>query len=349
MGCVDCYNGCVDDKSTFDKCVQYTGADITELGICTGDTLKALDTAIVTKLLSITNGTSITLDSLNTGCTFFSGILGTQAKNVTNVIQALVTGECTIKTLVDALSTKVNTPYTFNAACLTGLSATPSVNDIIQATINLACQANTIANAIKADYVKSSQLNSLIATYIASQTTPGSNQYNARMVPGVIYPYTGSLSNFDSTGAGLANFNFSKVYICNGQNGTDDLRGRSAVGANYGVPGSTLAAAVDPAQPQNAGYTIPLKGVIGAYTNTLDIPNMPTHYHDIMDPGHYHNIVGLNKNGADGNNVIGSEAGTKTKATTTSYTGIVIQGAGGNQPHNNTQPSYGVIFITFIP
>ena len=56
MSCVGCYNGC--GTPTPDKCVKYTGVDITFLGsttpdICTNDPLYKVEQVLITKIQSI--------------------------------------------------------------------------------------------------------------------------------------------------------------------------------------------------------------------------------------------------------------------------------------------------------
>ena len=344
MPCTDCYNGCVDQ--TFDKCVKYTGPAIPALNICTGDFLTTVENAIITQLLALSDASGITISALNTGCSFFSGILGTSSPTVLNVINALVQGECTLNTLITTLTAQVNPSYAFNTSCLTGLPTNPGLDDIVQATINLACAANTAAAAIAADYVKASQLNSLIAAYLSGQTV---TQYNTRAIPYVAYPYTGPLTNFDSSGAGLASAGFTKMYICNGNNGTVDMRGRAFIGANVGIPGGSLDAAVDPTLAANAGYSISIGTKLGAFTNTLVSTNMPAHSHPVTDPGHSHpvQLQPVNSNGS-GRQVMSNTPGTVYN-TGTSTTGITIGNTGGSQPHDNTQPSIGGVYIVYLP
>ena len=60
MSCKDCFNGCV--ETTSDKCVKYTGPDVPELGIETGDSLAVVEAAIIENLISVLDGTGIILD-----------------------------------------------------------------------------------------------------------------------------------------------------------------------------------------------------------------------------------------------------------------------------------------------
>src|SRR6478736_1294150 len=117
--CKDCFNGCPDDK-IFDKCVRYTGADIDELDICNGNTFDEILDKVVTRILSYSDGSGIS-PTVDTSCSFFSGIIGTQTKTLNNILQSLITGECSLKTSITNLENKATPPYSFDTGCLTVL------------------------------------------------------------------------------------------------------------------------------------------------------------------------------------------------------------------------------------
>jgi hypothetical protein len=185
------------------------------------------------------------------------------------------------------------------------------------------------------------------------------------MVPFVAYEYYGSLDNFDGTGAGIPGNGFYKVYLCNGLNGTPDKRGRVAVGAIVDVPpiGIGLDPAVNPSNPANPNYA--LLDTDGSNSVVLVTPQLPAHSHtssastsvSITDPGHAHFVNYLNKNGGDGNNVLGSEAGSNNRATTSATTGISatattivqVDSTGSGEGHANIQPVIAAYYIMYIP
>ena len=135
-------------------------------------------------------------------------------------------------------------------------------------------ELSALALDVETNYVKKSELCTLVAACIPA---PGVTQYKNRMVPYAVVEYYGSLANFDLTGAGIPANGFEDIYLCNGQNGTPDKRGRIPVGAIQGVPGGALNPAVDPAIAGNPNYA--LNGTAGANTVTLNSTQIPAHTH----------------------------------------------------------------------
>lgn len=367
MSCVNCFDGCGTPIS--DECVKYTGPSIPLLGIETGDPLSKLEAEIVEKLAEFAQGEGIVLSSIDLKCTFIEDILGScKDKTLINLIQALIDANCTLKQLLDALAEKVNPSYTFNVSCLTGLPADPTRDDILQALINNYCATKATVDIIFGDYVKATDLDTLIAMYLAGAS--GSVQNYTKMVPYVAYEYYGSLANFDGAGKGLAASGFDKVYLCNGQNGTPDKRGRVAVSVTTVPGGGAFDPAVDPTIPANAGTNYVLNQKFGSSYITLNINQMPAHTHTatVSETPHKHyisNDSGLNsaltgsnyaqKQAALGNNSSYDLRGTSSTAniglTSGSTTGVTVSNAsaGLNQSHDNRQPSIAAYYIMYIP
>jgi len=347
MSCDSCFNGC--GTPTPDACVIYTGLDSPLLGIKTGDPLSKLEAEIISKLTDYATGVGITLPDIDLNCQYIKDLLGCEDKTLANLVQVLVDASCNLKTLVDALSAKVNAPFSFSTSCLTGLTPTSSRDAILQAVINKVCSMSTTLDTVSSDYVKASDFNSLVAQYIAG-SSPTTAQQNAKMVPMVAYEYYGPLSNFDNSGKGLSSAGFEKVYLCNGSNGTPDKRGRVAVGAVQGVPGGALDPAVDPTIPANAGIGYSLGQKFGAAFVTLTSNEIPAHTHAITDPGHVHAVT-YGQDKASGNNNGGYQqiSDSLSKNTKPAFTGIVIGSTGGGQQHENRQPSIAANFIMYIP
>lgn len=355
MSCVGCYNGC--GTPTPDKCVKYTGVDITFLGsttpdICTNDPLYKVEQVLITKIQSILNATGINPNTV-LGCDFLTTLLNGADITASKLFKIYAQAICELKGDVEALEAIVNTSVVFNTGCLTGLSTNPTRDQILQAVLNKVCTDSTRITTIESDYVKATQLNTLIAQYLSNQS--GSVQQNTKMVPYVAYEYYGPLSNFDSQGVGLTSAGYSKVYICNGSNGTPDKRGRVAVGAIQGVPGGALDPAVDPSLPANTGMNYALKQKFGATTITLNETQIPAHVHGVTDNGHSHNLKSSHTSTgvivySDPRMSLGDANGTVASASITdTKTGITINSTGGSQPHDNRQPSIAAYYIMFIP
>jgi microcystin-dependent protein len=346
MPCKDCFNKC-GGLFTTDQCSEYTGPSIPLLGICTGDRISDVNAIIIEKLIAALDGTGIVLSDLTIECTFLKDILGTKDKTLANLIQVLFDAGCSLKTLLDQAIAAVGAPISFQTDCLT-LPANPTKDQILQAAVTKLCAVAADVAAIKADYVKASQLNNLIQLYLTNNS--GSTvQYYLTLPPYVAMPYFGDLSNFDNTGKGLDSKGFKNIYLCNGNNGAPDLRGFGLVGAVSGVPGVTLDPLVDPAQPDNGPNTnYALLDKFGKPFVKLSVNEIPSHSHPVVDPGHDHNLPsGIQFQGT----VSGGEGGTNDKQVPTnqktgkSTTGITIGSTGGGQSHENRQPSKACHFI----
>ena len=114
--------------------------------------------------------------------------------------------------------------------------------------------------------------------------------------------------------------------LCDGNNGTPDLRDRFILGAGHTyLPGNT-----------------------GGETEiTLTVDQMPSHTHDIQDPGHSH-ITSEMKNSSTDSDDSSLPVYKRTapgKWTSQEKTGISILPKGGNQPHENRPPYYALCFI----
>lgn len=339
MPCTDCFRNC--DPIISDRCVQYTGPTIACLDICAGDTLYMVEAQIAEKLCAAMDGTGIDLSDVDITCEFLTDILGDEDPTLFNLMQMLVTASCTLKELIDLINDQINAPFVFDTACLTGTLTTR--DEIIQAVITKLCSIDARLTLVESDYVKASDLCTLVQACI---TTP-SSQYNLRMVPYVVYPYVGPLYNFDNTGAGISALNFDKVYLCNGLNNTQDWRGRSAIGAINNVPGGAFDPQIDPSISGNVNYTLNQK--VGTPNVTLSLTQIPAHTHAVNDPGHRHSSAfsqQMRPCGSACTPNIEPGSGINTSVATT---GITIGSAGSSQPHTNLQPSIAVYYIIYIP
>jgi hypothetical protein len=155
------------------------------------------------------------------------------------------------------------------------------------------------------------------AKWLESQTrTIGEVQWLSKHAAGL----------YDASGKGWVDLAGAGWALCNGQNGTADLRERFVVGLSPAVS--------DYSAPGNVG---------GSATVTLGINEMPVHSHGMQPAGqHSHRTP---TRGGDGNNQIGrrgdanGDDGNVSTAAAGSHTHAIDE-AGGGLPHENRPPFY---------
>jgi microcystin-dependent protein len=371
--CSNCYNGCA--ETTSDQCVRYTGVDVPVLGIQTGDSLSYVEQALITFLVSTLDGTGIklTIDSEIICEIVNKNLIECEDLTLPNVIQALIKAICELDVRLTALEADFAAlEGAYDVDCLEDVTSSSGTHDILQAAINKLCgleiELDALALDVDTNYVKLADLNSLIASYLASVGT--STKYFNRMVPYAVVEYYGPIAgNFDLSGAGLGDW--EKIYLCNGNNGTPDKRGRVPVGATTGMGGGPLNPAVDPAVSGNPAYA--LLGTAGANTVTLAATQIPAHSHSatntvvvtnhthfttLDDPqvaltsstpiaqiATYGNNTSYSLSGAIGTADVGVTSPNKSDVTVST----VIGSTGGGLPHPNVQPGLGCYYIMYIP
>jgi microcystin-dependent protein len=362
MSCSNCYNGCTEIVS--DKCVKYTGIDVPILGITNGDTLLHVEQTLINFLVPMLNGTGIIPDISNSIiCEVVSKYLPTCSTctgfTLKDILIALIKAACDLQEQIVDLQEQIDeieSPYT--TSCLSGVTSSSNTHDVLQAVINKLCQVDSNLTALALDvstnYVQISDLDTLIQSYIDSS---GQNTLiKNRMVPFAVAPYFGPITFFDGSGAGVGSWD--RIFLCNGNNGTPDLRGRTLVGVTDGTMlGGTMSNVVDPGIPGNPSYSIGTNS--GTNQVTLDVTQIPNHTHVITnvttvnDPGHSHEFEGVTNSSGSGTGSRKSVPFTRT--TTTNLTGITVDVSssasfeGGGLPHSNIQPSIGCRYIIYIP
>lgn len=360
MGCSNCFNGCGDTIS--DQCVKYTGIDIPGLGISVGDPLLVVENQIISKILELITGAGI-IPIINAEdlCSLVSSYLPVSGEiNLNQVISALFNSICVLDTRVTNVEGELNTlNANYVIECLSGVSIDSGTHDILQATINKLCEVDNSLELLEADleanYVLISEIDSYIAAYLAG--IPSSSLYNSKMIPYVAVPYFGTLSGiFDITGAGIGDW--EKIYLCNGQNSTPDLRGRVLVGTTT-MGNTPFSAAVDPAIVGNPTYSI--NTTVGANQAFLtDAAQLPPHIHSanivITDPGHLHSYTlrnatqSVNGEGSNDGDIMTQPFSANTTSSQTGISAVVTVGStGASEGHNNIQPVHAVNFIIYIP
>ena len=378
MSCSNCFNGCAEIVS--DQCVRYTGIDIPVLGIKNGDSLSYIEQSLITFLTSTLDGSGIKPDISQTIiCNLVQQYLPTCGDlTVVDYLTALIKAACDLQLQVNANSLSITTinsqlailngPYTIGD-CITGVTSTSGTHAILQAVIDALC---AFILDVETNYVQLADLDALIQDYLDSIAP--SNQYNSRMVPYSILPYYGSSDNFDGTGAGLASLGFDKIYLCNGANGTPDLRGRVIVTAINGMKGGGLSPVVDPLIDPTFNPNYSKATTTGANSIQLNQSQIPSHTHSAVavvtpDP-HDHFVFNtdilMSASGVSSTNYTArglntaanvdyQATGTATVPTlgktssTTLGVGVTNSATGGGGFHDNKQPVLACYHIMYIP
>lgn len=375
MACSNCFNGCTEIIS--DQCVKYTGNNIEALNIENGDTLSEVNLKITNFILSLSTGEGI-IPVINPSdlCALVSGFLpGTGDITLNDVLSALIRSVCSLKasvTNIESALDTLNADYTIG--CLSGVTSSSDTHDILQAAINKLCATDAALTAfildVTTNYVQLANLNQLIQDYL--DTIAPSNLQKNKMVPYVAYEYYGPITSFDITGAGSGEW--IDIYLCNGNNGTPDKRGRVAVGVTTGMGGGAMSSVVNPATPGNPNYT--LFGTNGSNTVTLTLGQIPSHTHtatavSTADP-HRHLIAKVGNQDGDltATGTLDTEwegspdrfsyrlkktageptVGQTSSTTVTVNTSVTVDPVGGSSPaHANVQPGIGAYYIMYIP
>lgn len=372
MSCSNCFNGCAEIVS--DQCVRYTGVDVAILGIKNGDSLSYVEQALIEFLTSTLDGTGINL-TINPAiiCDIVSkNLVACEDLTLPNVISAIIKAVCELDTRLTTLEgdfAALEGSYTIG--CLTGVDSNSGTHAILQAVITKLCAHIVDFDAfvldVETNYVKKSELCALVA---ACTPPSPSTSYKDKMVPFTVVEYYGTITgNFDVSGAGIGAWD--KIYLCNGNNGTPDKRGRVGVGVTTGMGGGPFNPDVDPAVAGNPSYT--LLGTAGANTITLTTGQIPAHTHTatnvLTDPGHTHfttlsggqvtitSTTPIAQTATYGGNTSYSLAGAvgtpDIGVTNSNTTGITVattnSSTGGGLAHSNVQPGLGCYYIMYIP
>jgi hypothetical protein len=379
--CSNCYNGCTEIVS--DRCVKYTGIDVPVLGIQTGDSLSFVEQALITFLTSTLDGTGVKIDLGDTViCNLVNQYLPTcKDLSIVDISKALIEAACDLQAQVDAIDADLailNADYSIG--CLTGVTSSSDTHAIVQAVINKLCQVQVDLTAltleVRNQYVPITSspghpgVNDYIAAYLAGAS--GSAKYYNRMIPYAVVEYYGPIAgNFDATGAGIATGPWEKIYLCNGQNGTPDKRGRVGVGTTDGsMLGLTLPSSTNPgSSPFNPTYT--LGGTGGTSNQTvLSVLQIPSHTHTavVNQTAHTHDFntsslysttdsppnVNINYLAGDSTNSSLDNANTvinNQQYITSTLIDINISNlqTGGNGAHSNVQVGLGCYYIQYRP
>jgi microcystin-dependent protein len=348
------------------NCVRYEGPPVPLLKICTGDTITETQQAIIEKLIDLTNGVGINLEAVTLkNCQFLLSKFPAGNKTLQSLFQLLIDSSCLLKSEIDDLRKLIadsGDNISFDLKCIVLPSGKPDSTKVIQALINTLCLlsqkvTDIIQNAGNTTII-SATINQALAGLIS---TPGNNglkkttaasgrvsySITAVVPPGAMLPYSGSLSHFDGSGKGLPGTVMEGWYLCNGNNGTFDMRGFIPVGIIQGAGGQALDATVDPVSNSDVTMNYVMGQSGGKARVALDITQMPSHSHPLNDPGHAHEYNYPNQDSFSGKKFDASTHNNpSSRGTSLAYTGITIGAAGGGFPHENRMPYKACAFIT---
>ncbi|WP_044203850.1 hypothetical protein [Flammeovirga sp. OC4] len=164
------------------------------------------------------------------------------------------------------------------------------------------------------------------------------------LLPGMIVDFFGPLTNFDGTGLGIGDY--IGYALCNGQNGTPDLRGRVTVGlGNSSDPNGNSEANL------SEYFEVGNQGGTRNVTLTGDQSGIQSHQHSITDKSHNHvngdfnklmTADGLSTSGGDTNNDPTEPNLVRCGTIQSSYTGITetnnVNAKDALESHENRQP-----------
>lgn len=388
MSCSNCYNGCTEIVS--DRCVKYTGPDIALLGIKKGDSLSYVEQALIGFLTSAMDGSGIipVIDSQIICELVSTNLPDCKDISLNDVLSALIKSVCSLQDQILDLSETVNTINgPFEVGCLTETDGESGIHNVLQDVVTFLCNLNTsfseLVASLPSTYVLQTNLNNQIANYLSS--IGYGTSVRDKMAPYTAVEYYGPLSNFDASGAGLnltgsGGLDWTKVYLCNGDNGTPDKRGRVGVGATTMGGSVPMDAAVLPGG-NNPTYTVdsPVKSTTqGSNTITLDVTQIPSHNHSASatasQAAHEHYTYNIDSGGTSSDNVsstnyanqgalLDGNLSYQTKGSTTVPTlgktntitpavtvnSVTVNAAGGGLAHMNIQPSRACYYIIYLP
>ena len=348
------------------NCIRYEGPPVPLLNICPGDTITETQQAIITKLLELAEGAGINLEAVNLkNCRYLLDKHPAGKKTLHSLFQLLVDASCLLKQDLDQLRKIIadsGTNISFDLGCIEPIPGKSDANKVIQALINTVCKlsqkvTDIIQNAGNTTIITTSinqALSGLISTPghngLTKTTTPaGQVTYSitALVPPGTMLPYGGSLANFDSSGKGLPGTVMEGWFLCNGNNGTIDMRGFVPVGIIQGAGGQALDGIVDPVKNQDVTMNYTMGQAGGKARVTLEVSQMPNHSHLVSDPGHSHSYDYPKGDRFRGDKFDAAKANDYySKTTSKATTGITISAAGGGGPHENRMPFRACAFIT---
>lgn len=362
-----------------DRKVKYTGPDFPTLGICTGDRLHELETIILQKLVDYSTAKGITIEGLDfDDCDILQDFIKCCAIDNTliGLIQGILNTFCTIDAKFGPIQDQIDkiiqdTTYVIDPGCLT--VSNTRIDNVLNKLIAEFCKFwnqmklifgpdldspvlnNVLTDKITTDVINAvfGNLKSCAPTDIV-KTGSGINTiltFKGQVPIGTILFGIWPVGYFDNSGLGLEANGMCGWAICNGANGTLDMRGFTAAMATN-IPGpAPLHPQVDPVLNNDADWGTSIGDVRG-YPKWALRPiqcAVPVHKHGIVDKKHSHTVLGIYHNNVrpgNGNtdDLPKDNPGQGSYITDEKFTGITeTMDAGGTgtaqQAHENRQPT----------
>lgn len=240
-GCNDNFknNSCTDVVSS--DCVKWVGKKYTDFDICVNDSLTEVTTFILDKIKGFLIGKGILLPDLTfEDCLYLEDLLGTDEKNLINVLKTYKKAICDIDARLDDLSFSVEDfmeVKNYALGCISLPASTlcnPALKfqSLIQAIINKICSLNVthkslllsisdVVEEVTGNFlqtsIKSCGGNGIVFSGTGKTSTV---TFQALVPPYAPILYTGSLALFDSSGKGLPNTAMCGWFLCNGSYNT---------------------------------------------------------------------------------------------------------------------------------
>jgi microcystin-dependent protein len=362
--------------------VSTSSLNTTTMVVGTGD-INNLTTNAVSVLsgnisgitnLSVTNAALQNLTVANASVTggTVSGLVTLSAATATaanlSTANILITGGyISSLTNISVATAQVNslsvTNITATGGALSGLASLATTNAVVTnlTTGNIQATSGNVSNVTGANVTLSaSAINDSTATtrpLTDRSTRIATTEFVHSVLPaGVIMMWNGTVNTIP-TGWNL----------CDGSNGTPDLRGLFVVGAGgaYNVAATGGSNSVTLSESQMPVHTHTQQGTFASNT-------VAAHSHAVSDPGHRHNFIGGNAYGSPGTYYVAYAAGAGETVVynapgsiTPSQTGITLGSAGAHahtvaisgattsaggtsgttQAHENRPPFYALCYI----
>ncbi len=370
-------------KPTPDTSVVYTGPALSQLGICTGDTLAEVDAVILQKIIDYSTAVGISVPSIDlTQCDCFIQKVGCCGKascqTLTCILEAYLDCMCELYADVLDLKIKVKAMYDgpYNTGCLSNVTSTSKLPAIMQELITEFCQLVTVVANLQTQINNlTTTLPTTIGNFMAGaiqgcqtdsvkKTGSGSTfkvTFGGFCPVGSVLMYAGPIAGNFTGGVGNNPGPMCGWALCDGQSGRLDMRGYFPVGVNDGSMGSGAQnAEVDNAANPGQNYSPGAHGgEIKHQLTGAEVPAVGFSGSTAASTGTIDYFQVSRKHAQTGDNTMGYQGdgpGTSTAAGIPNghlpftIPGQSISGStgGGGGKHENRPPYMAVYFIQRI-